>query len=66
MAANNTTITGNMGAVPGSAFTQTGTVNNMSGSNARGVLKPCFKTGCALNCKHKTAACFKATTQQAC
>jgi len=64
MAAINTPIINNAGAATGKAFTQPGISNN--NTTQANLLKPCFKPGCALNCKHKAAACFKAATQQAC
>lgn len=66
MAANNILIVNNAGNATGRTFTQQRTENNNNATGTRGVLKPCFKPGCALNCKHKAAACFKASAQQAC
>lgn len=65
MAAINTPIKINTSVVAGKAFTQARIENNAQATTGN-ILKPCFKPGCALNCKHKTATCFKAANQLAC
>lgn len=64
MAANNILTVNNAGAATGKTFTQRGAENNNNTTSNNGILKPCFKPGCALNCKHKAAACYKAAAQQ--
>lgn len=66
MATSNTPFANNASAAGNNKFAQTATVNNIPASKAAGMLKPCFKPNCALNCKHKAGTCYKVAVQQAC